>query len=78
MKQGGVLDRVLQLALNKLNCPPVRAQALRTLGDLVRNCAENRNVLGSAVIDGWYPIHCACSWVALLNCNTKLIPLGID
>ena len=51
MKQGGVLDRVLQLALNKLNCPPVRTQALRTLGDLVRNCASNRNVLGSATIE---------------------------
>eukprot|EP01094_Clydonella_sp_ATCC50884_P021884 TRINITY_DN4910_c0_g1_i1.p1 TRINITY_DN4910_c0_g1~~TRINITY_DN4910_c0_g1_i1.p1 ORF type:complete len:687 (+),score=198.49 TRINITY_DN4910_c0_g1_i1:1139-3199(+) len=57
MNQNGILTNVINLALSKLNSPEVRSQGLRTLGDLIKNHADNRNVFSTASVSVPTDIH---------------------
>lgn len=50
LSKHNILASVMKLALERINSTKVRAQALRTAGDLIRNHQENRNIFSATTI----------------------------
>ncbi|KAL6078488.1 Vesicle-mediated ER to Golgi transport protein [Balamuthia mandrillaris] len=51
MNKHGVLTQVVRLAISRINSADARSQALRTLGDMLRGCSENRTAFSAQVVE---------------------------